>query len=94
MKKILEFLESRECEVNFGWLGKNTFGQLDYEKDVITINILLLLAATYIHECLHYLYSEKSEEEICEMTNKALNRLPVSLIKKIGIKLLENFLGI
>jgi len=85
----LNFLESGEYEIEFKWINKNDRGGIDNEKKIITINLLLLLTETFIHEFLHYQDNTPDEEKILLKQKKLLNRMSKNDIQAIGKKLTD-----
>ena len=89
LKELKDFFESGEYEIFFGWINKNTFGNIDPSKEEILINIYLFIADIFVHEFLHYKYPQLSEKKIKKKTKKFLNRLTISDIKKMAEYLLD-----
>jgi len=84
--RVIDFLESGEFKVKFKWINKNTHGEIDYSKKVITINLSLFITDTIIHEFLHNeLSGIKNEEKVVlARTKRVMKRLPVHQIKWIA----------
>ena len=73
MRKILPLLKKDKLKVEFGFWGTKTMGeQLD---DEITINLIHCLAPTIIHECLHFLFPEKKENQILKLEDYYVRHL-------------------
>jgi hypothetical protein len=67
--KIIKLLNSNKVEVKLKYL-KGLWGLCVYEDDELWINKRLCTPSqvtTLIHECLHYLYEENSEERTLEL---------------------------
>ena len=67
--KIIKLLNSNKVEVKLKYL-KGVWGLCVYEDDELHINKRLCTnsqVTTLIHECLHYLYEENSEEKTLEL---------------------------
>ena len=85
---MMKFAGSNEYEIRFEWINKKTYGDIDFKKKVIRINIFLFVSETYIHEYLHYRGIDK--EKTTEMgTEYFLKRMKVSQIKKLAKKVLR-----
>ncbi|MEK7596196.1 MAG: hypothetical protein AAB564_01445 [Patescibacteria group bacterium] len=89
LKELKRFFEDSEYKISFNWIDKNTFGNINYSKEKIFINIYILLINTFIHEFLHNKYPKLSEKKIEEKTKNYSNHLTVSDIKKITKYLLK-----
>ena len=55
MNQIIRFLDDRECEVEVGFIDKETVGIMDFNTNTITLNIAVMIVNTLIHEYYHYL---------------------------------------
>ncbi|GEM_PF-5913999 len=94
-KKLLKrsiyeiLLRKSEYEVQFKWLDKNTFGEIDYFQEKIFINLHLFLAEVYIHEMLHERFVELNEKQIKIKTDKAINRMTNAQIVRLAKQLLR-----
>ncbi len=82
-------LREREYEVKYTWLGKKIFGEIDYVKQKIFINIYLFLVDVYIHEMLHERYTELSEKQIKIKTDKAIAKMSKQQIIRLARQLLK-----
>ena len=89
MQEIIEFLNSNEYEIQIRWINKFTCGIIDNKKEIIVINLWLMIADTMIHEFLHYKYPKASEREILAKTFKKLNRLTVKQIYDLAVKVVD-----
>lgn len=91
MEKILEFIESRECEIVFRWIDKKTEGKMNVEKEIICLNLHLMIASAFLHEYFHYIKDSngKSEAEIEAQVDKFLKSLRVGQIQQIAHKVME-----
>ncbi len=94
-KKLLKrsiyeiLLRKSEYEVQFKWLDKNTFGEIDYFQEKIFINIYLFLVEVYIHEMLHERFADLSEKQIKIKTDKAIAQMTKSQIMRLAKQLLR-----
>jgi len=82
-------LRKREYEVEYKWLGKKVFGEIDYVQEKIFINIYLFLVDVYIHEINHERYIFLSEKQIKIKTDKAIARMTKSQIMRLARQLLK-----
>lgn len=90
-RKLLEYLQNGDFEVQFSWINKSTLARVDPASERIVINLSLHLVETFIHEYLHCQYPKLDEQTICRKTEKMLSRISrrdVRLIGEILINLL------
>lgn len=77
ISKVIRLLNSNKVEVKLKYL-KGVWGWCVYEEDELWINKRLCTPSqvtTLIHECLHYIYPEKTEEEILELESETYKAL-------------------
>lgn len=85
---MMKFAGSNKYEIRFEWINKKTYGDIDFGKKIIRINLFLFVSETYIHEYLHYRGIGK--EKATEIgTEYFLKRMRVSQIKKLAKKVLR-----
>jgi hypothetical protein len=70
-------------KIRFGWISKMHVGVMDYDKNQITINLVLMVVGTYIHEMCHYRHEKWSEERVLIYEANQLRRMTVRDIKKL-----------
>lgn len=90
-RKLLEYLQSGEFEIQFSWIDKSTLARVDPASERIVINLSLHLVETFIHEYLHCQYPQLDEQAICRKTEKMLSRISEKDIRRIG-EMLVNLL--
>lgn len=80
----LKFLRSREYEVKFRWLDKKTEGLIEYDKELISINLQLLVVTVFVHEALHAEHPDWEEERVEEATYRQVEKMKVREIKQLA----------
>lgn len=80
---ILDFILSGEYKFRFGWISKKTYGLIERDKEIITVNYHLLICEILLHEIIHALTGSDNERVVQCKTTKTLKGLTVEEIKKI-----------
>ena len=75
MHDVYEFLD--DYEIEFGWVNKNAYGIIDPQQGVVVINIILMIAETFLHEFYHYKFPEASEAEVEGMARERVKNMTV-----------------
>lgn len=94
-QKLMEFLESREYEVHFGYLNKTTDAQIDREAQKININLPLYLATCFIHEFIHHKNGwddREGERKTRRLEAAVLKKLTDGQINALGWRILEHWI--
>ena len=79
MKDIKEFFESVDIEP--GWIDKNTLGMLDNQREIVVLNIQLIVLGVLLHEFYHWKYPGiMSEETIEKMATNRINKMSIKQI--------------
>ena len=86
---MLDWLDGEDYKIKFGWMDKQTFGCVDFEKKTIYLNPCLMLIQVAIHEYLHAIHKDPSEKrtdvremaEMKKMSSKRMRKLAVRLVK-------------
>jgi len=86
---MLKHIENDGYKIRFKWLDKHTEGELDYERQTLTINLPLFVVEVFLHEYIHFKYEKLSEREVIKKTNRKIMRMSAADIKKLAKKLLE-----
>lgn len=80
----LEFLESDEYEIEFGWLNKVYWGKLNEKKSKIKLNLDLMIAEIFVHEFTHYLFPDRDEEAVWKSTFRRIKRMSAKEIQTLA----------
>jgi hypothetical protein len=80
MKRIKECLE--EYDLFFRWIDKQTYGLIEETKQVITINLELMVLEVFLHEYLHYRYPNWSERRVERETFRRIKKMPIRDINR------------
>lgn len=75
--------------IKLAWIDKDTFGLCHFVNEEITINVMLLIADTFIHELLHHRNPTWSERKVRNKTRDVIHSLTVKDIKEIAIYVIE-----
>jgi hypothetical protein len=76
----MDFLESEDYETVFRWIDKSTYGQADFDKHLISINVYWAVADTLIHEYLHAKHPKWTEERVRNRTSEIIRKMTVEEI--------------
>lgn len=79
----LEFLKSRKYGVEFRWMGRFYFGEFNYQKGRIAINLALFVVDTFIHEWMHKRFPRLAECQIKAKTDRYLSRMTLREINAL-----------
>ena len=75
--------------IKFAWTSKTTVGILDYDRNLLLINLCLMISSTYIHEMLHYWHEGWSEDRVLRAENSAIRKMKVADIKKLATQVMR-----
>jgi hypothetical protein len=82
-KDIMDFIQSGDYKFRFGFINKKTYGLIERDKEVITVNYHLLICEILLHEITHALTGSDNERVVQCKTTNTLKRLTVEEIKTI-----------
>jgi hypothetical protein len=84
MRTCQQFLKSGSCKLQFKWVNKKTLGVMDYDRNTITLNILLMVVGVYVHEWIHHEHPDWSEERVEKSENRRMRKMTAKEIKSLG----------
>ena len=84
-----QFLQEGEYDIEFAFINKLVYGDCNFNKCRIRINVVSLVVQCFLHEYHHAIDPRAGEATVEERANESMRRMTVKQIHQLFDELME-----